>query len=275
MPEGDTAYRAAYHLARALTDLRVIRAEFRVPRYATLQLAGLHVHGAESRGKHILLRVGRWTVHSHFGMDGSWLLLPPRTRRGWPAAHRIRARLDTDAVIALGVDLARLRVWPTEREQEELGWLGPDLLDPHVDLDLATTRILAEPERPITAALLDQENVAGLGNEYVTELCFLRGALPCRAVAECGDIREWLELARRLMLANRDRSIRTFTGRTGRGETNYVFARAGRPCRRCGSTIVEGTHASGVRRSGMRDPELDGVGPGGLRVSAWCPNCQR
>lgn len=305
MPEGDTAYRAAYHLAQALTDRILTRTELRVPRYATLNFVGERVRGAQSRGKHILIRVSEWTIHSHLGMDGIWLLMPPpRARTGassggttargrgssrggrpsgqrrWPAAHRIRARLDTDAVVALGVDLARLRAWPTDREEQELGWLGPDLLDPNVDLDEAARRILAEPDRPITAALLDQSNVAGIGNEYVTEMCFLRGVLPTRTVAEVGDIHEWLDLGRRLMVTNRDRVDRTFTGRLGTGETNYVFSRGGRPCRRCGTPILKGTHASGVRRDGfcadrMRDGELDGIGPGGLRVSSWCPHCQR
>lgn len=298
MPEGDTAYRAAHHLARALTGRTLTRAELRVPQYSTLTFTGRTVTGAQARGKHILIRVEDWTIHSHLGMDGSWLLVPPpkprgassvpphahgvarsntRTgapRRRWPEPHRVRARLDTDAVVALGVDLARLRAWPTERETDELGWLGPDLLTDDVDLSEARRRILAEPERPITAALLDQHNVAGLGNEYVTEMCFLRGVLPKRAVAEAGDITEWLELGRSLMLANRDRVERTFTGNIRYGESNYVFSRAGLPCRRCGTTIVGGKHASGVRR-GDPDATLDGTGAGGLRESAWCPNCQR
>lgn len=301
MPEGDTAYRAAHHLARALAGRTLIRSELRVPRYATVQLAGTTVGGAQSRGKHILLRAGDWTIHSHLGMDGSWLLVPPprsaggasrtgtRGRRPWPDRHRIRARLDTDAVVALGVDLARLRAWPTAQEPEMLGWLGPDLLDAAPDLDEARRRILAEPERPITAALLDQANVAGLGNEYVTEMCFLRGLLPNTTVADAGDIGEWLELGRDLMLANRDRVERTFTGNRLPGQTTYVFARGGKPCRRCGTTVLQGKHASGVRRAGggtsgagtvgvrMRsdDDLVDGAGPGGLRESAWCPHCQR
>lgn len=284
MPEGDTAYRAAHHLARALTGRTLSRAELRVPQYSTLQLAGHTVTGAQARGKHILIRVDSWTIHSHLGMDGSWLLVPPprhrdrrptdAARRRWPAPHRIRARLDTDAVVALGVDLARLRAWPSERESIELGWLGPDLLTDDVDLAEARRRILAEPDRPITAALLDQRNVAGLGNEYVTEMCFLRGVLPQRTVADAGDITEWLELGRALMLANRDRVERTFTGNIRYGESNHVFSRVGLPCRRCGTTIVGGKHASGVRRSGHESP-IDGTGAGGLRESAWCPHCQR
>ncbi|WP_311478141.1 DNA-formamidopyrimidine glycosylase family protein [uncultured Gulosibacter sp.] len=282
MPEGDTAYRAAYHLARSLTGRTIDRFELRVPKFAQFDLTGEKIRGADARGKHILLRIGDHTVHSHLGMDGSWRLVPPgssggratrsaRDRTGgarggptlsWPAAHRIRAIIGTDAVIALGIDLAKLECWRTADEPQRLGWLGPDLLAAEPDLAEARRRILAQPGRSITAALLDQRNVAGLGNEYVTEMCFLCGVLPSRTVAEAGDIDEWLTLGRQLMLANRDRVERTFTGDLRR--PNWVFGREGRQCRRCGSDLVSGTHESGSARSGATE-----------RESVWCPNCQR
>lgn len=333
MPEGDSAWRAAHHLGRALADRTVERFELRVPAHATADLRGERIAGADARGKHVLLRIGRFTVHSHFGMDGSWRLVPPgeqdaagrvagapppltgrtaqrgaassgsqtgpgaadntsRARRGaarsasqarpgaagsasrarpsarlqrgpstgWPAAHRIRAIIGTDAVIALGIDLAVCDLWPTADEHRHLGHLGPDLLTDAPDLDEAARRILAEPDRPITGALLDQRNVAGLGNEYVTEMCFLRGALPSRTVAEAGDIGEWLALGRRLLLANRDRVERTFTGDLHDGA--WVFGREGLPCKRCGAIIEAGEHDSGYRGAERRD-------------SSWCPHCQR
>lgn len=280
MPEGDTAYRAAHHLARSLTGRTIDRFELRVPKFAQFDLTGEKIIGADARGKHILLRIGDHTVHSHLGMDGSWRLVPPGSsggRRGrparaggarggpttaWPAAHRIRAIIGTDAVIALGIDLAKLECWPTADEPQRLGWLGPDLLAAEPNLAEARRRILSQPDRSITAALLDQRNVAGLGNEYVTELCFLRGVLPSRTVAEISDIDEWLTLGRQLMLTNRDRVERTFTGDLRR--PNWVFGREGRQCRRCGSDLVAGTHDSGTTRSGATD-----------RESVWCPSCQR
>lgn len=283
MPEGDSAWRAAHHLDRALADRTVERFELRVPAHATADLRGERIRGVDARGKHVLLRIGGFTVHSHFGMDGSWRLVPPgtsgqdatsprsgarptRLQRGpstdWPATHRIRAIIGTDAAIALGIDLAICDLWPTADEHRHLGHLGPDLLAAAPDLDEAARRILAELDRPITGALLDQRNVAGLGNEYVTEMCFLRGALPSRTVAEAGDIGEWLALGRRLMLANRDRVERTFTGDLRDGA--WVFGREGLPCKRCGTIIEAGRHDSGSRRRGAE-----------LRDSAWCPSCQR
>ncbi|KAB1644921.1 DNA-formamidopyrimidine glycosylase family protein [Gulosibacter chungangensis] len=274
MPEGDSAYRAAKNLHRSLTGRSVNRFELRVPKLATASLLGEEIRGVDARGKHVLLRIGEYTVQSHFGMDGSWRIVPPasaaraagrRPRRGptiaWPAAHRIRAIIGTDAAIALGIDLAKLDMWPTADEEEHLGWLGPDLLAETPDLAEAIRRIQQQPDREITAALLDQRNLAGLGNEYVTEMCFLLGVLPSRTVRECGDIAEWVRLGRRLLLANRDRVDRTFTGDLRR--PTYVFGRAGQPCRRCGTIILEGKHASGSKQPGAT-----------VRNAAWCPNCQ-
>lgn len=276
MPEGDSAHRAASNLHRSLAGRVVRRFELRVPKLATASLAGEAVRGVDARGKHVLLRIGEFTVQSHFGMDGSWRLVPPalpasgrpgaaRARRGpntsWPASHRIRAIIGTDAVIALGIDLAKLDLWPTAEEPQHLGWLGPDLLAEHPDLAAAARRIARDPDREITTALLDQRNVAGLGNEYVTEMCFLRGALPTRRVGECGDIGEWVALGRRLMLANRDRVARTFTGDLRR--PTWVFGRSGEECRRCGARVLAGKHASGSDRPDATE-----------RDAAWCPRCQ-
>lgn len=260
MPEGDSAYRAAHHLSRALAGRTVTRFELRVPRAATADLRGETIHGAESRGKHLLLRIGRSTVHTHLGMDGAWRLERPASPH-WPATHRIRAVIGTDRVLALGIDLPLVELWPTREEPARLGWLGPDLLAEDPDLDEAARRILADPDRPITAALLDQRNVAGLGNEYVTELCFLMGVAPTRLVADAGDIRVWLDLGRDLMLANRDRVDRVFTGNPR--EPSFVFGRVGRACRRCGAIILGGKHASGTERPGAA-----------WRDAAWCPVCQ-
>lgn len=263
MPEGDSAYRAAHHLAQSLAGREVTEFSLRVPAHATADLRGERIRGADARGKHVLLRVGEYTVHSHFGMDGSWRLVRPGEsgRTSWPARHRLRAVIGTDAVVALGIDLAKLTLWRTRDEADKLGWLGPDLLAEAPDLAEAARRIRAEPARPLTAALLDQGNVAGLGNEYVTELLFLRAIRPDRHVGDTADLDALLKHARDLMLENRDRAERTFTGDPRPGQRSYVFGRAGRACRRCGTIILEGTHASGQR-------------DGGTRRAAWCPRCQ-
>lgn len=108
-------------------------------------------------------------------------------------------------------------------------------------------------------ALHDQRNLAGFGNEYVNELCFLSGVLPTKPVADVKDIGHMISRGQTMIRANRERMQRTFTGDTRRSEHHWVFSRARQPCRRCGTTIRRG--------------EL-GDAPTRMRNTFWCPSCQ-
>ncbi|TFC84101.1 Fpg/Nei family DNA glycosylase [Cryobacterium sp. TmT2-59] len=258
MPEGDTVYRTAHNLDAALHGARLTRCDVRVPAYATVDLTGDTVHEVVSRGKHLLMRVGEYSIHSHLKMEGSWHLY--RHGSAWKRpAFQARIVLETAEWAAVGFELGVLEVVPLDREAELLAYLGPDLLGADWDAAEATRRIRERPERPVAVALADQGNLAGLGNEYVNELCFLRGLLPTRPVGEATDVPALVDLARRLILANRDRTERITTGNARRGMQSWVFSRAGQPCRRCGTPIERGT----LGRS-----ELE------LRNTFWCPRCQ-
>jgi endonuclease-8 len=139
-----------------------------------------------------------------------------------------------------------------------VGYLGPDLLGASWDAAEALRRLTADPARAVGLALLDQRNLAGLGNVYRNELCFLRGILPTRPVGEVEHPQKLIDLAHRLIDANKTRPIRTTTGVT-RGETAFVSQREGEPCLRCGTPIERGT---------LGDSELT------LRDTYWCPVCQ-
>ena len=110
----------------------------------------------------------------------------------------------------------------------------------------------------IAVALAEQRNLAGLGNVYVNELCFLRGILPTRPVGEV-ELEPLVRLAARAIHANRDRAVRTTTGDTHRGRQLWVYRRGGEPCRRCGTPIEHGT----LGRNAVEQ-----------RETWWCPNCQ-
>ncbi|GAA4478975.1 DNA-formamidopyrimidine glycosylase family protein [Microbacterium panaciterrae] len=257
MPEGDTVYRAARRLDRALSGGTVTRFDLRVPERATIDLTGSVVHEVVPRGKHILMRIGDRTFRSHLRMDGAWHLYHPGER--WQApAHMARAVVATADAEAVGFDVSMLAVVPTTAESELVGHLGPDPLGPDWDLSEAARRLGSDP-RPIHVALLDQRNVAGFGNEYAAELLFLRGVLPTRPATEV-DADALLELGARTIRANRDRPARTFTGVALRGRTTWVYGRARRTCRRCGALIETG--------------EL-GADPAEERRTFWCPRCQR
>lgn len=150
----------------------------------------------------------------------------------------MRAIVGTAAHEAVGVDIAEVKLVPTRNEGELVDYLGPDPLADDWDLDEAIRRLSADP-REIHVALLDQRNVAGFGNEYAAELLFLRGIRPETPTSEV-DVPALLDLGVRTIRANRNRVDRTFTGDARRGFTDWVYGRAGRSCRRCGTPIRKG-----------------------------------
>lgn len=258
MPEGDTVYQAAKRLRAALAGTTLTRTDFRVPAYATVDLAGEPVHDVISRGKHLLMRVGTNSIHSHLKMEGAWHIYAHGER--WKrAAFKARAVLENDAHVVVGWELGILEVLPTAEEDRVVGYLGPDLLGPDWDADLALANLSRDPEVPFAVALLDQRNLAGLGNEYVNELGYLTGTLPTRPVGEVENLERTVALAHKLIDANKDRVQRTTTGNM-RGQTSWVYGRDGRPCSRCGTRILRGE---------LGRTELE------LRDTFWCPHCQR
>jgi endonuclease VIII len=260
MPEGDTVWRAARQLHDALAGQVLTRSDFRVPRHATTDLAGRVVHDAVPRGKHLLIRVdGGVTVHTHLKMDGTWRI---RAAGGWPPRdHRIRLILANQRWQAVGYLLGIVEVLPTAAEHRAVGHLGPDLLGPDWDAAEAVRRLSASPERPAGEALLDQRNLAGIGNLYKAEVLFLRGISPWRPVGEVPDLTALVSLAQRLLDVNKSRIGQVTTGSWRRAQETWVYGRAGRPCRRCGSRIL----ADGYAGRG---------GPAHERITFWCPACQ-
>lgn len=257
MPEGDTVYRSARSLDRALAGRTVTGFDLRVPRFATSDLTGDTIHNVASRGKHLLHRIGTHTLHSHLKMEGEWHLYHPGT--AWKRPNfQARAIIETDEWVAVGFDLGIVELLETRDEDEAVGYLGPDLLGADWNAAEARARLAAEPERPSAVALLDQRNLAGIGNEYANEICFIRGILPTRPIGET-DIAAAVELSYRLLHANRDRPRRITTGNQRPGQETWVYGRKGRPCRRCGTPI---------RKGELGATELE------MRVTYWCPRCQ-
>jgi endonuclease-8 len=258
VPEGDTVYREARALDRVLAGRVLTRCDLRVPAFATVDLSGETVESVVSVGKHLLHRIGDVTIHSHLRMEGSWHVYRQGARWRRPA-WQARAILGVPDWVTVGFQLGVLEVVPREREQEIVGYLGPDILGPDWDPELALRNLLADRERPIGLALLDQRVIAGLGNVYRNELCFLRGVLPTRPVRDVPDPAGLIDLAHRVILANRDRVERSTTGDLRRGRTTWVNRREGLPCLRCGTPI---------RRGSLGESELT------ERDSYFCPVCQ-
>ncbi len=256
MPEGDTVHRAARRLDRGLSGQVLTRSDFRVPSLATIDVSGATVLQTFSRGKHLLTRLDSdLTLHTHLLMEGTWSvhLLGTRWRR---PAHTARVVLQSATTEAVGFQVL-LDLVPTGREGDLLGHLGPDLLGPDWDAGLAVQHLREHAGTAIGEALLDQRHLAGLGNVFKSELCFLAGVDPRTPVAAVPELPTLVDTAKRLLEANKDRSTRITTGDRRRGRRLWVYGRRG-PCLRCGTA---------VRRA-------DQGPPGQERATYWCPSCQ-
>jgi endonuclease-8 len=251
MPEGDTVWHTAAVLREHLVGRTLTRCDIRVPRFATVDLTGQVVDEVLSRGKHLFIRVGAASVHSHLKMDGSWRI----GNRPVRVDHRTRIILEANGIRAVGDDLGVLEVLERERDGDVVAHLGPDLLGEDWDPARAAANLTAHPDRPIGAALLDQRVLAGIGNVYCNELCFVSGHLPTAPVGAVADPHRLVSRARDMLWTNRFRWNRCTTGDTRAGRQLWVYGRGGRPCRRCGTRIT-----------------YDGTGE---RVAYWCPSCQR
>jgi endonuclease-8 len=236
------------------------RCDLRVPKYATADLTGRTVLDVTPRGKHLLTRIeGGLTLHSHLMMDGAWKVYAAGQRWSGGPAHQIRAVLGTADRTAVGYRLPVLELLRTTDEHRAVGHLGPDLLGPDWDPGTALENLLRDPGRSLGEALLDQRNLAGVGNVYKSELCFLLRVTPWLSVGDlpAEDAARLPALAKRLLEANRDRPARNTTGR--REQNLFVYGRAPRPCLRCGASVRVADQGDGSRE----------------RPTYWCPACQR
>lgn len=258
MPEGDSVWHAARRLD-ALTGQVLTVTDFRVPSLATTDLVGRTVLETTTRGKHLLTRVeGGATIHTHLKMEGRWDVQTAGSSWHRPA-HEARVVLSTEQVQAIGYAVL-VDVVATGAEDTLVGHLGPDLLDPawgpeHAAAAVANIERL--PHVSVGEALLDQRNLAGIGNVYRAELCFLMGLDPRTPVSAVSKLSRLVALAHQLLDAHRDRTSRVTTGDKRPGRRLWVYGRVG-PCLRCGTRIQTGE-----------------LGPEGQeRATWWCPSCQ-
>ncbi len=261
VPEGDTVFITSRRLHRALAGRMVTRFELRVPELSLADLTGCTVREVCSRGKHLLMRFSTGqTLHSHLRMDGSWRVFPARAR---PPGREfeIRALVGNGEWAAAGFRLHDLQLLPSGDEQQVVGHLGPDLLAEDFDLGEAVRRFGERSQQPVAEALLDQRLVAGIGNVYKSELLFLHGLDPATPVGELADLPGLITDARRLLRGNVGDYNRSTTGWRQRGQEHWVYGRAGRACRKCGTAIR--------RRDGV-----SGAGTSAERVTYYCPRCQ-
>jgi endonuclease-8 len=259
VPEGDSVFVAARRLRAALAGQTLTRSDFRVPRLATVDLQGQRVSDVYSHGKHLFFSLDhRLTLHSHFRMEGEWHIYQRGERWRGPG-WEVRAVLETAERQVVGFRLPVLELLSDHELVALRARLGPDPLRDDWDAAEALRRLTAAPNRTVGELLLDQSIIAGPGNVYRCELCFLRGLHPDTRIGEIADPAALVSLVKRVFDANREHAGHVTTGNTRRGQRQWVYGRAGLPCRRCGTPIR--------RRAAT-------PGPDGERVLYWCPHCQ-
>jgi endonuclease VIII len=258
VPEGDTVHLAARRLNGALAGRELLAgSELRVPAFATSYLPGRRVGSVEARGKHILVHLDDDLIlHTHFKMEGSWHLYRSGSRWRGPA-FEVRAVLVTDEWNAVGYRLAVVELLTSRDAASALEHLGPDVLGPDWDEAEAIRRMRDKSHIPIQEALLDQSVMAGPGNVYKCEICFLAGVHPLSLVRDV-DVSAIVALTKRVMEANRATGSQVTTGDPRSGRSHWVYGRGGQPCRRCRSRIQRAEHDWKSTR----------------RVTYWCPSCQ-
>jgi len=234
-------------------------------------IAGRTIERIESAGKHHLIVLsGDLILRTHMRMNGSWHLYR-HGERWWRGPQAMRVRLDTADWVAVAFDVPIAEfVTPTQlATTDPVARLGPDLLGPEFDRDEAVRRLIASARQPIAMSLLDQRLVAGIGNVYKSEVLFLSrinpftpaGAVPKEA------LERMMDLARGLLKDNvidgtspriqTYRNLRMTNRASEHDESLWVYGRAGRPCRKCGTPIE------------MKKMGID------ARSTYWCPMCQQ
>jgi endonuclease-8 len=274
MPEGDTIFRAARTLDRALAGKRVTRFETVLPALARVDedapIAGRTVESVASVGKHMLMRFsGDLVLRTHMRMNGSWHIYRPGERWQRHPSH-MRLVVATEDFVAVGFDVPVAEFLDSRAlaRQRTLRALGPDPLGDGFDAAAVIERFRQRGGQPTGEALLDQRVLAGVGNVLRSEILFVARVHPRTPVAKLDDatLARVVGTAQQLLRANvadatRDRRVahagmRRTTRRADPAARLWVYGRRGEPCRACGTPI-------------RRDADGDAA-----RLVYWCPRCQ-
>lgn len=275
MPEGDTIFRTARSLSRALTGRPITGFRSNYPLLTRFHedtpLTGQRVEQVESRGKWLLMHFsGGGILVTHMLMSGSWHIYRPGEPWLKPRDH-MRIVIETGVCQAVGfrVPVAQMHTARSLARDRRIPQPASDVLNATFDSQAAMARIRACGNEEIGDVLLHQEVLAGVGNVFKSEVCFVTGVNPFCRVRELDDaeLDALVRASQRLIAANvledtRD-TIVTYRGQQRRtthasdpGASLWVYGRRGEPCRRCGEPV----------RRRIQGPEA--------RVTFWCQQCQ-
>jgi formamidopyrimidine-DNA glycosylase len=259
------------HLAGAVVEDIVVRnrsLRWPIPHGLRKLLHGRTLLSLRRRGKYLLMDWGNGTLILHLGMSGSLRILPVSTP---PAKHD-----HFDLVMSSG-KIMRLRdprrfgavLWHRGDVDTHplLARLGPEPLDSGTEgqgFDAGHLFLATRGRRSsIKQCIMDSHVVVGVGNIYANEALFRAGIRPQLAAGSISRQRcSKLVAAIRATLAEAidlgGSSLRDFVNTSGQPgyfqQSYWVYGRAGKPCRRCGTPIRQ------IKQ--------------GQRSSFYCPHCQ-
>lgn len=278
MPEGDTIFRTARVLERALAGKVVTGFDAALAPLARVNddapLIGRTIERVESRGKWCLLYFsGDLILVTHMLMSGSWHLYRPGEK--WQLGkNRMRVAIEVAdwVAVAFNVQIAEFHTARSLERKSQVPRLGPDILSESYTVEIGAKRLASyarsHPDAELAFVLLNQRVLAGVGNVYKSEVAFAAGVNPFRIMRSLTqrEIESLAEIAQRYMKANvldaSGNGIVTYLGNrrtthaSNREERFWVYRRKGEECRRCG-TLIE------MRKQGEQ-----------ARSTYWCPQCQ-
>lgn len=245
MPEGDSLFRIAETLRGVLLGEVIVRVRSALVAIEDAELAGHRVTSVEARGKNLLITFDdERTLHTHLRMMGRWMVFPRATRRPPPD---VRVALETEQTLAMCVraPVVRLLTATQLRRDERLRFVGPDLLSASFDEEAVINALANMHDTPIGEALSNQRVVAGIGNVYKSELCFLHRLDPFAPVSAFteSELRAVLKSARELLARNVAPNRGALVFRVGNRRTRsgaeplWIYGRAGKPCLVCGDRV--------------------------------------
>lgn len=275
MPEGDTIWRAARTLSRALAEKTITHFETVFPQLSRVDqdspIAGRIVESVDASGKWLEMRFsGDLILLTHMLMNGSWhIYRPGETWRKNRYHMRIVVAASDIMAVAFNIQVAEFHSAASLSRRAGYRELGPALLKPSFDAAAAVANLRMHPEMEIGSALLRQSLLAGLGNVFKSEVCFVCGVNPFRksGTLSAGELEKLVLQAERLIKVNALESsgdqivtysgFRRTTGRSDPGARLFVYGRARKRCRVCGTLIQS-------RKQGSE-----------ARITYWCPRCQQ
>ena len=274
MPEGDTIFRAARTLNRALAGQAVTGFETQLPKLARVDydsgVVGRTVEKVDAHGKWMMMHFsGDLVLLTHMLMSGSWHIYRPGEKWQRPAID-MRIVVKTEQIWAVGfnVPIAEFHTADTLRRREGFKRLGQDVLATDFDPAESVKRLRENGQLEVGVALLTQSIMAGLGNVFKSEVCFACGVNPFRRIdsLRAEEVDCLVHTARKFLMANVTETsndqivtytgMRRTTGRANSEERLWVYRRRNESCRQCGTPIES-------RKQGID-----------ARTTFWCPQCQ-